>query len=404
MCQVGKAVSAAITTRTPGSGRPELEPVTAAGERRGIKRRTFLGGAGVTAVTSLAAPARAQGRRELRMVTTWPENFPGLSTSAERIALTIRDLTEGRLNVSVHAADTLVPAFESFDAVARGDVDAYHAIDSYWLAKSPAFAFFAAVPFGLTPQETIAWVYGDGGQKLWDNLAALFNVKPLMAGNTGAQMALWSKREINDVEDLRGLRLALPGLGGSVMRRLGASAVALPGRALVEALTSDTIDGVEWFGPWLGVHLGLPDAAPYYYYPGVHEPGIILSLGINLDLWMSLEESERAAIRAATAAETTRSLAAFEVANARTLPILKAAHGIEPRPLPDTVLQAIGAAAGAVVAEAADTDVVAEKVYNAFIAFRRSAVTWSRPALHAYLDARLLPFPYAPAGSEEPPQ
>jgi len=362
--------------------------------RRRLLRAGVAGALGVGAVAAEAAPARAQAKRELRMVTTWPADFPGLGSAAGRLAGRIGALTRGRLTVAVHAADSLVPAFDSFDAVASGDADLYHAIESYWLAKSPAYAFFSAVPFGLTATETIAWITSGGGQPLWDALSAPFNIKPLMAGHTGSQSTGWFTREIASAEDLRGLRLALPGLGGRVMRQLGASAVALPGRDLAAALAAGTIDGVEGYGPWHSLTLGLPAAARYAYYPGVHEPGTILSVGINRELWPDLAAEDRAAIEAAALAETLTTLAEFETANARAVETLRGEGAVEPRRFPEAVLAAIGAAAGGVVAEIAAGDATTAQVYAAFLAFRRSAVTWSKVSLHAYLNARLLPFPY----------
>ena len=179
------------------------------------RRRELLLGAtaAVAAAGSLPAPALSQGFRELKMVTSWPKGMPGLDTSAERLAQSITVLSDGRLRVTVYAADSLVRAFEVFDAVAAGVADMYHATDYYFEAKSPALNFFAAVPYGMTADELCAWIDFGGGQALWDDVDAQFNIKPLMALNTGEQMGGWYNKEVNHPQDYKGLRYRMPGLG-----------------------------------------------------------------------------------------------------------------------------------------------------------------------------------------------
>ena len=277
------------------------------------RRRELLLGtaASVAAVASLPAPAIAQGIKEFKMVTSWPKGMPGLDTSAERLAQTITVLSDSRLKVTVYAAGSLVGPFEVFDAVAASVADMYHATDYYFEAKSPALNFFAAVPYGLTGDELCVWIGFGGGQAVWDEVDAEFNIKPLMALNTGVQMGGWYSKEVNRPQDYKGLRYRMPGLGVEVLRRMGAEAVTIPGADIIGALKSGAIDGSEWVGPWVDMDLGLDKAADYYYYPGFHEPGMNSTLGINKTLWDGLTASERALIEAAAQAEVTRSLAEF---------------------------------------------------------------------------------------------
>ena len=189
-----------------------------------MRRRDILAGAGsiVTGISlSFPAPAIAQGIRELKMVTAWPRNSPGLQTSAERLARSITAMSDGHLKVTVYPDDTLVRAFEVFDAVAAGVADMYHSSDYYFGAKSPALNFFASVPFGLTADELCAWINFGGGQGLWDEVDAQFNIKPLMALNTGEQMGGWYNKEVNHPQDYKGLRYRMPGLGDEVLRPAG---------------------------------------------------------------------------------------------------------------------------------------------------------------------------------------
>ena len=159
-----------------------------------MKRRRFLTGAaqGIAVATvgaaSLSTPVIAQNVRRLNMVTAWPRDFPGMGTGARRLAENPNRMSRGRLEVKVFAAGERVPAFESFDAVSGGVAELYHGIEYYWQDRSRAFNFFAAMPFGLTAGEMAAWVYHGGGQELWDELSAGFNIKPFQAGNMGIQM------------------------------------------------------------------------------------------------------------------------------------------------------------------------------------------------------------------------
>ncbi|VAV86929.1 TRAP transporter solute receptor, unknown substrate 6, partial [hydrothermal vent metagenome] len=136
---------------------------------------------------SPAAPmVQTKKVRKLRMVTSWPPNFPGLGTTAEQIARNISQLTEGSLEIKLFGAGELVPAHQEFDAVSSGAADMYHAADYYWQGKSKGFSFFAAVPFGMTTIETLGWMqYGDGN-KLWQQLSGQFNVYAMAAGSTGS--------------------------------------------------------------------------------------------------------------------------------------------------------------------------------------------------------------------------
>ncbi len=217
------------------------------------RRRELLIGAAasVAAVAALPAPAIGQGTKELKMATSWPKNSVGLQTSAERFAESVTRLSDGRLKVTVYPADTLVRPFEVFDAVSAGAVDIYHTDEVYFVSKSPALNFFAAVPYGLTADEFCSWVLFGGGQALWDEVDAQFNVKPLMGSNTGVQMGGWFNKEVNHPEDFKGLRYRMPELGAEVLRRMGATVVTTPGGEIPTALKSGAIDAAEWIGPWM---------------------------------------------------------------------------------------------------------------------------------------------------------
>ncbi|TCS64239.1 TRAP transporter substrate-binding protein [Varunaivibrio sulfuroxidans] len=363
-----------------------------------MKRRDFLRGATVAGVASaasaLAAPALAQGVRELKMVTTWPKNFPGLGTGAQRLADSITAMSEGKLKVTLYSAGELVPALESFDAVSGGTADMYHGAEYYWQGKNKAFNFFAAVPFGLTANEMDAWVNYGGGQQLWDELSAKFNIKPFAAGNTGVQMAGWYNKEIKSVEDYKGLKIRMPGLGGEVLRRLGAAAVTLPGGEIFPALQSGAIDATEWVGPWNDLAFGFYKVTKYYYWPGFHEPGSTLSCGMNKGVWDSLDAGQKSIIQVACAAENNRMYSEFNAKNGDALVTLVEKHGVKLRQMPNDVMMKIGEISGEVVRETGQSDPLAQKVYDSFIKFRKNAIAYEKISSQAYANARLLPFKY----------
>lgn len=360
-------------------------------------RRTFLGcaaGASAAGVLTFPAPAIAQGTRHLTLVTSWPKDFPGLGTSAERLAKRINENSGGRINVKMFAADEMVGAFEVFDAVAAGVADMYHSAEYYWVDKSPAFAYFCTVPFGLTANEINSWIYWGGGQALWDELSARYGLKALLAANTGVQMGGWFNKEVISAESFKGLKFRMPGLGGKVLSRLGAVVINVPGGKIVNSLRSGAIDATEWVGPWNDLELGLHTAGKYYYYPGFHEPGTALSLGINKALWDGLAEEERQIIAASAAMENSQSIAFFDAKNSAALEKLVNDHVVEIRKFDDSILEALGRTSGIIMAESAQHDPLTQRVYDNFTKFRKSAIRWSDLSNRAYLNARSLRFRY----------
>eukprot|EP00657_Telonema_sp_P-1_P009575 TRINITY_DN3817_c0_g1_i1.p1 TRINITY_DN3817_c0_g1~~TRINITY_DN3817_c0_g1_i1.p1 ORF type:complete len:273 (+),score=82.66 TRINITY_DN3817_c0_g1_i1:34-852(+) len=219
---------------------------------KSMERRKFLKGAALAGVgtAALAAPAIAQGGKTMTIVSTWPRDFPGLGISAQRLAARIAQLSQGALKVEYFAAGERVGAFDCFDEVASGNSQAYIGADYYWTGKHPALAYFTAVPFGMTTVEWNAWIKFKGGQELWNKLSGEFGLKPLMCGATGTQAGGWFNKEIESADDLKGLKMRIPGLGGSVMSKLGVSTVSLPGGQIYENLVSGAIDATEWVGPY----------------------------------------------------------------------------------------------------------------------------------------------------------
>ncbi|MEM6650129.1 MAG: TRAP transporter substrate-binding protein [Pseudomonadota bacterium] len=368
-----------------------------------LNRRAFLktGALGSTAVlagcdcaercgeASIATASSSGIRsRELKMVTTWPKDFPGLGDAAKQTAQFITEMSGGALRVKVYAANELVGAFDSFDAVSGGSADFYHGAEYYWTGKSRAYPFFTAVPFGMTAIEYMAWIEVGGGQELWDELAASFNIKPLMAGNTGHQLGGWFKKEINTLDDLRGLKIRMPGIAGEVIRRSGAAAVNVPGGELYQALQSGAIDATEWVGPWNDIAFGFYREAKYYYWPGFHEPGAQLSLGTNLDVWNDMTVQEKSIIQNAARASNHLNLANYAARNGRALKVLLEEHNVELREMPEVILQELAKNTSVVLDEIAQTDDLSKRIYDSYRTSLKEASDWNRISDEAYLKAR----------------
>ena len=354
-----------------------------------MRRRDILAGAGLAAGATLGfpAPAIAQGIRQLTMVTDWPE-APGMLPSARRLAQTITAASNGRIRIEVSASGAVVRPFETFDAVQSGIADMFHSHIGYFEKKSPAFHFYSGLPYGLTADELFAWVRFRGGQELWDALGAQFNIKPLHCTSTGAQMGGWFLNEITSTEGLKGLRYRMAEPGAEVFRRLGAIVVLLPGAEIVPSLRSGAIDACEWIGPWMDMTMGLHKAANFYYYPAWHEPSTALTLGINLRVWESFDESDRRLIETAAASEYAVSLAEFNTNNALALRQLRAEGTVKILKFDDALLKAFAEISKDVVAKMGSGDELAKKIFASFQQFRTLIREWSNIAEGAYLGIR----------------
>jgi len=357
-----------------------------------VKRRSFLkrGGAGAAAAAGAAlfpAPAVAQGRRRWRMLTTWPKNFPGLGTGAQRIADAITEMSGGRLEVKLFAAGELVPAFEVFDAVRAGNAEMGHDAPLYWVAKNKATAFFTAVPGGLSAHEQFSWVYYGGGQALWDELYAEFGLRAWLAGTTGPNWGGWFRQPIDSLDDFRGLSFRLPGLGGEVMNRMGAVAVNMPGGEIMQALQSGVLDGAEWVNPWADLAFGFHKVARYYYGPGVHEPGATQSLLVNRAAYESLPADLQAIVRHAAGQENARMHAEMTAGNAAAFPRLKA-EGVDVRTFPEAVYRRLFEVSADVVAEVAEEGPTARRIYESWSKFRKQVMDLAPYTEMGYMRVR----------------
>ena len=336
----------------------------------------------------VAAPAVVPDRIEIAMVATWGRDFPGLGTGAQRFAESISALSEGRIQVDYFAAGERVGAFDSFDEVASGNAQAYHAADYYWKGKHPAWAYYTAVPFGYTYSEMNAWIRFGGGQELWDELAGEFGLKCLMCGNTGVQAGGWFNKEINSADDFNGLKMRMPGLGGDVIAKVGASPVSLPGGQIYENLVSGAIDATEWVGPWNDEIMKFYEAAKYYYTAGMHEPGSMLAAGFNAKFWADLSDTDRAIISAAAAQENDVMMSEYNAKNGAALSRLINEQGVEVRAFNDDVWDALGEAAVEVFEETRQHSDLANRTHESFLKGLSDIGGWFVNSNTAYVAQR----------------
>ena len=350
-----------------------------------MDRRTLLLGA--AAGSTLSAPALSQGRKQIRLVTTWPRDFPALGVGAQRIADRITLTSGGRLQVKLFAAGELVKAFDSFDAVASGEAHMYHAAEYYWQQRHRGFNFFASVPLGLTAKELNSWILFGGGQELWDGLSADFGIKAVLAGNTGVQMGGWFQKPITSMDDLKSLKMRMPGFGGATLTALGAKTITTPGGEIFAKLQSGEINAAEWLNPYNDRAFGIHKLLKTYMYPGFHEPGTGIALGMNRTWWEGLTESDRLLITACAETENDLMIAEYNANNGRDMRAL-AQDGVQLVEFPKDVWSQIALTGDAIVADVAKDDVLAARIYSSYQRFRKSVAGWSEISEQAFLRAR----------------
>ena len=311
------------------------------------------------------------------MVTTWPPNFPVLDEGCRMFADWVEEMSAGQLSIRVYGGGELIPALEAFDAVSSRTAEIGSGAGYYWAGKSPAAQFFASIPFGLNAQQMNAWLYSGGGMELWEEVYAPFNLIPLAAGNTGVQMGGWFNREINTVDDLRGLKMRIPGLGGKVLERAGGTAVLSAGSEIYTNLERGVIDATEWLGPYHDYLMGFHEIAKYYYYPGWHEPGTVLELFVNKFVFEQLPSHLQAIVRTGAARLNIWMLSEFEAKNAEYLQKLIAEADIEIRSFPTEVLDRLKEIANQVNQELVTDDPLIQKIYTSLTEFKKRITAWN---------------------------
>jgi len=321
-----------------------------------------------------------------KMVTTWPPNFPVLGEVANQIAQWIFDMSAGRLDIKVYGSNELVPALEVFDTVAMNTCEMGCGVSYYWAGKIPAAPFFAAVPFGMNAQQTQSWLLSGGGMELWKQVYAPFNLEPLIGGNTGVQMGGWFNKEIKTIDDLRGLKMRIPGIAGRVLEKAGGAALLVAGSELYTSLERGVIDATEWIGPYHDSKMGFNKVAKYYYSPGWHEPGGQLEFFANTKAMASLPADLQAIVRMASYRAQAWVLSEFDAQNATYLNELVNEKGVELRTFPDEILRELKHYSVEVLEELAKKDELTMKVFTHYMAFKEKTDPWYEATEKAYYN------------------
>ena len=354
-----------------------------------MKRRDFVAAAGAATLLTACgeakdcAPDSTQAATSAEtinwtMVTTWPPGFQGLGTGAEYLAEQINKLSNGRIKVKVYGAGELVPALQVFDAVSSGSVEMGHGASYYWKGKLSAASFFTSVPFGLNAQEMNSWLLKGGGLELWQELYAPYNLIPMPGGNTDIQMAGWFNKKINSIDDIQGLKMRIPGLGGEVLKRAGGTPELIAGGEIFSALEMGRIDAAEFVGPYNDLAFGFYKAAKYYYYPGWQEPCANLEAIINKEAMEKLPADLQEIVKSACLDANLNMLAEFSRKNSEALKILVEQHNVSVKRLPDDVLNRFEEISEELVAELGNSNELSKRIYQSYIDFKARSFEWRK--------------------------
>jgi len=348
-----------------------------------MKRREFLKSAsvGLAASTAVAAPAIAQSMPEIkwRMATSWPKSLDTLYGGCEYFAKRIAEMSDNKFQVQVFAAGEIVPGLQVLDAVQNGTVEIGNTACYYYWGKDAALTFGTALPFGVNTRQMNAWLRFGEGEALMNELLAKYNIIAFAAGNTGAQMGGFFRKEIKTVDDLKGLKFRVGGFAGTILAKLGVVPQQLAAGDIYPALEKGTIDAAEWVGPYDDEKLGFVKIAPHYYYPGWWEGCGQGHNMINITKWNELPKTYKSAIETASGDAWAWVIGKYDYANPPALKKL-VSQGAQLRAFPQPVLEACYKAANEVYAEHSKSNPMFKKLYDSLLAFRGDSTAWNQVA------------------------
>lgn len=351
-----------------------------------MDRRSLIKNAGIAGVLAagIAPAVHAQAAVRWRLSSSFPKSLNTIFGSAEKLSETVKALSGGKFEVSVHAAGELMPAFGNVDAIQNGTIEMGQTAPYYFTGKNSIFAFGCAVPFGLTARQMDAWMEHGNGRKLMDEFYAQYNIKSQSAGNTGTQMGGWYRKEIKSVADLKGLKMRLGGgLFGEAMAKLGVVAQNMPAGEVYQALEKGTLDASEFVGPYDDEKLGFNKVAPFYYYPGWWEGGAELEFFISKKAFDALSAENKAILVAATQVAARDMTAKYDTLNPTALKRLVAA-GTKLKPFSKEVMDAGFKSSMEVFAEHEAKSPEFKKIHQDMRAFQRDQILWSRFSENRY--------------------
>jgi TRAP-type mannitol/chloroaromatic compound transport system substrate-binding protein len=335
--------------------------------------------AAVAACSGTQAPQESAAQSaevKWRLQSSFPKSLDTIYGAGEQISKRVSAATGGKFQISVFAAGEIVPPLQVLDAVQNGTVQAGHTAAYYNFGKDPTFAFSTAMPFGLNARQHNAWMYHGGGLELMREFFKGYNVIQFPSGNTGTQMGGWFRKEFKTLDELKGLKVRIAGLGGVVFSKLGVVPQQIGGPDIYPALEKGTIDAAEWVGPYDDEKLGFHKVAKHYYYPGWWEGGASLDLIVNLQAWEALPPEYQAVLEAAAAESNIHMLAKYDAGNTAAMKRLLAS-GVQLHAYPNEVLQAAYREAGKYYEETAASNPKFRKVYESWVKFRDDVIPWS---------------------------
>ncbi len=350
-----------------------------------MKRRDFIKKAAVGTAAAVAAPAVIAADKKIRwrMPTSWPKAFDTIYGGAVTVAERVKEMSDGNFQIIPYAGGELVGGLEVFDAVSQGTFPCGHTASYYYIGKNPAFAFDTAMPFGLNFRQQNAWLYNGGGIDQMRKIYSDFNIVNLPAGNTGCQMGGWFRKEVNTPADLKGLKMRIPGLGGKVMSRLGATVQVLAGGDIYPALERGVIDATEWVGPYDDEKAGFYKVAKYYYYPGWWEPAPTLSVYVNQAAWDGLPKVYQQMLITASAQANQQMMVDYDSKNPAALRSLLD-KGVQMRQYSTEIMQAAQKEAFSLYGELAAADPAYKAIYDNWSKFKVDSDKWFSSAETAY--------------------
>ncbi len=325
-------------------------------------------------------------KTKLKLATSWPAHFPIMGTGVENFVERVHKASGGSIEIKLYPKNTLIPALAVFDAASSGEIDVFHSGPYYWKGKNSAFSLFSGMPFGMTAQEINSWMHFGGGYELWRSMYEKYNLYPFLGGNTNIQMGGWFRKEINELNDLEGLKMRVPGLGGEVFSTMGVNPILLPAGEIYTALERGVIDATEWVGPALDLKMGFYKVAPYYY-SGWHEPGSILELTFNHQSWKKLSQEHQVIIEMASEEMNSKMLYNFQVQNAQALVELKKLN-VKLRDFPSDVIKAAKDGLEDVIATQSASNNDFRKVYESASNFLKTSKSYTDLSLKNYLNIR----------------
>jgi len=324
---------------------------------------------------------------KLKLATSWPDNFPIMGTGVTEFADRVREISGGSIDIQVFGKNRLVPALAVFDVASTGGIDIFHSGPYYWKGKNLAISIFGGVPFGMSPVETMSWFKNGGGYELWRETYDKYNLYPLLGGNTGTQMGGWFRKKISSLQDLQGLKMRVPGLGGEVFSRLGVNPILLPAGDIFTALERGTIDATEWVGPALDIKMGF-DKVAKYYYSGWAEPASVLELTFNKQSWAKLSKEQQGMVELASQEMNTNMLYNFQTENSIALEKMTQNNEIEISAFPDEVLKKAKLETVKMMSQFASENPEFDKVWKSYSTFLEKNKKWTNLSSRNYLNAR----------------